>query len=209
MQPFNSITGVALPFYRANIDTDVIIPSRAIREVSRAGLGRSLFANLRYLPGDLELKPDFILNQPEYRESCILIAGQNFGCGSSREHAVWALLDYGFRVLIAPSFGAIFHRNCINNGLLPIQLQEADVARLAEQAEADPAQYRLEVVLASQTVVSTSGETFSFSIEADAKQQLLRGLDPIDLTLESIKDDLLAFEKKDRKNRPWLHNHGV
>ena len=205
MKPLNRIKGVALPFYRAHVDTDMIIPSRAIREVSRLGLGRSLFANLRYLPGDTALNPDFILNRPEYEQSCILIGGYNFGCGSSREHAVWALADYGFRALIAPSFGVIFWRNCINNGLLPAQVSEACAAQLAEQVAQSPLECPLEVDLETQQITSPIGAPVAFTIEASAKHQLLHGLDPVDLTLETIGDDILAFEQKDRKNRPWLH----
>ncbi len=207
MRPFTVVSGVALPFYQANVDTDAIIPSRAIREVSKQGLGRFLFANLRYLPGDEIVHPDFVLNRPEYAEACILIGGSNFGCGSSREHAVWALADYGFRAIIAPGFGAIFFRNCINNGLLPAQVTEAQAQELAEGARKEPIKYQLTVNLKTQEIALPSKKVIPFSIDADAQQQLLRGADPIDMTLETVGEDILAFEQKDRKNRPWLHSN--
>jgi len=205
MQAFTSVRGIAVPFYQANIDTDVIIPSRAIREVSKLGLGRFLFANLRYLSGDEIVNPEFILNKPEYEKACILVGGANFGCGSSREHAVWALVDYGFRALVASSFGSIFQRNCINNGLLPAQVAEAQASVLADQVRDNPLRYQITVDLETQLITSPSGKAIPFSIPADARQQLLQGADPIDMTLKAIGEKILAFRKKDRNNRPWLH----
>lgn len=204
MEPVKSVSGIALPLYQANIDTDMIIPSRMIKDLSRGGA--SLFANLRYLP-DGSVNQDFILSRPEYEEACILIAGNNFGCGSSREQAVWALMDYGIRALIAPGFGDIFQRNCIANGLLPVQISEGEAEALADFAGQNPIRHQLEINLETESIrlLGTMNKPIPFSMDADDRERLLRGLDPVDLTLESIGNEIAAFEARDETQRPWLH----
>ncbi len=197
--------GVAAPLLQANIDTDVIIPSREMKLVSKEGLGEGLFANWRYtLPGGREPNPDFLLNRQEYRDTSILLCGNNFGCGSSREHAVWALREYGIRVIIAPSFGAIFYNNCINNGLLPIALDEADTKHIADCCEADPQNLKPAINLKEQWVRSPDGKTYTFSIEVAAKHMLMNGLDQIGLSLQNA-DYIEAFEETDRRARSWAY----
>jgi 3-isopropylmalate/(R)-2-methylmalate dehydratase small subunit len=205
MQPFTRHRGVAVPLLRNNIDTDSIIPSREMKRVSRSGLGEGLFAAWRYtLPGGREPDPDFVLNQPAYRGASILLAGANFGCGSSREHAVWALAEYGIRAIVASSFGSIFYNNCVRNGILPIVLDEAVVESLAHDVEVDPQARQLQIDLCTQSIDTASGEHHMFSIDAAQRHMLMEGLDAIALTLQSERD-IAAFEARDRRLRPWVY----
>jgi 3-isopropylmalate/(R)-2-methylmalate dehydratase small subunit len=211
MQPFRVLTGLVAPLDRANVDTDAIIPKQFLKSVNRSGFGPNLFDAWRYLdsgePGmDISrrpLNPDFELNQPRYQGARILLARRNFGCGSSREHAPWALGDYGFRAIIAPSFADIFFNNCFKNGLLPIVLSEPDVERLFHDTAAFPG-FKLTIDLEQQTVATTDGGTlFRFDVDAFRKHCLLNGLDDIALTLNHA-DEIRAFEAKRKAEQPWL-----
>jgi 3-isopropylmalate/(R)-2-methylmalate dehydratase small subunit len=205
MDAFSQHEGVAAPLLQANIDTDAIIPSREMKAVSKLGLGEGLFAGWRYIAsGNREPNPDFVLNRPEYRGCSILLGGENFGCGSSREHAVWALKEYGIRVIIAASFGNIFFGNCINNGLLPVQLSLLDIEALAHHVQTDPQQHT--VILDLERLILSAGEhlRYNFQLENGPRQMLLRGLDPIDQTLQ-LQDRIVGFESKDRQRRPWAY----
>ena len=202
-EPFAVHAGLAAALPRDNVDTDQIIPSREMRAVSRNGLGASLFAGWRYRdPDSREPDPDFILNQPSQAGTSILIAGANFGCGSSREHAVWALADFGIRAIIAKSFGAIFHGNCLRNGVLPVTLAEDDVAMLMGQAGGK----QIVIDLPRQTVNWTADTVWTrrFDIDGFAKRLLVEGLDPIGLTLKQ-DDAIAAFLRRDTAARPWLY----
>ena len=204
---FTKHSGVAAPMLRINIDTDAIIPSREMKRVSKSGLGQALFASWRYIDRgkDTEiLDPEFVLNQAEYSNTSILLTGRNMGCGSSREFAVWALTDYGIRAIIAPSFGAIFHTNCIRNGLLPIVLDENIVAELAAQVSEDPQQNRLSIDLEKCEVVAQDGAIHTFEIEPVYRQMLMQGLDAIDVTMQS-NAAINAFIERDRKKRAWAY----
>ena len=204
MQPFQQHVGVTAPMLRANVDTDAIIPSREMKRVSKDGLGEGLFAGWRYREqGGRDPAPDFVLNQPAYAGASILLSGPNFGCGSSREHAVWALKEYGIRAIIAPSFGAIFANNCIRNGLLPLVLDETGIARIAQWVERDPAQNRVLVDLPAQ-FVRAGEEAFEFSIDAGAKRMLVEGLDAIALT-QTRWDEIQRFHEARKQARPWLY----
>jgi 3-isopropylmalate/(R)-2-methylmalate dehydratase small subunit len=211
MQAFRTLTGLVAPLDRANVDTDSIIPKQFLKSINRSGFGPNLFDAWRYLdrgePGvenaRRPLDPDFVLNQPRYQGAQILLAGRNFGCGSSREHAPWALLDYGFRALIAPSFADIFFNNCLKNGLLPIVLSGREVERLFHETAAFPG-FRLTIDLVPQTVATTDGNAvFAFEIEPFRKHCLLNGLDEIGLTLAHA-DQIRAFEAKHKTDQPWL-----
>ena len=211
MQPFRVLTGLVAPLDRANVDTDAIIPKQFLKSVNRSGFGPNLFDAWRYLdpgePGtDLSRRrpnPDFALNEPRYQGAQILLARRNFGCGSSREHAPWALGDYGFRAIIAPSFADIFFNNCFKNGLLPIVLSEADVERLFHDTAAFPG-FKLTIDLERQTVATTDGGTaFRFEVDAFRKHCLLNGLDDVALTLTHA-DEIRAFETKRKAEQPWL-----
>lgn len=191
-EPFETLRAIAVPLLRENVNTDAIIPSREMKHVSKKGLGEGLFADWRYVRGR-ETNPDFVLNKPEYKGAQILLSLENFGCGSSREHAVWALAEFGFRVIIAPSFGDIFYKNCIQNGVLPICLVEEDIHALAKNSA------EITVDLQKQTV-----ENFSFELEAQYKMMLLDGLDGIDLTLQKM-EDIQGFEAKGKVQRPWVY----
>lgn len=205
LQPFTVHTGVAAPFLQANIDTDAIIPSQEMKLVSKQGLGEGLFAAWRYkLPGSREPNPDFILNQDAYRNTSILLGGSNFGCGSSREHAVWALAEYGIRTIIAPGFGSIFYNNCIGNGVLPVVLPEAAIQALASACETNPQHQQITVDLDKLRVTSPDGSEFEFQIEANARIMLLNGLDTIGAT-ERYAAQIDAFEEADRTNRNWAY----
>lgn len=204
-QPFITHTGVAAPLLQSNIDTDAIIPSREMKLVSKKHLAEGLFAAWRYqLPGSREINPDFVLNQPDYQNTTLLLGGANFGCGSSREHAVWALLEYGIRAILAPGFGAIFYNNCISNGLLPVVLPEAGVRALATTIQSDPQSRRITVDLKTRQVVSPTGEVFEFTIEPDAREMLLKGVDRIDATLQ-YHQQIEQFEKADTVKRAWAY----
>lgn len=190
---------------RINIDTDVIIPSREMKRVSKEGLSDGMFANWRYTePGGREENPDFILNQEHYRKSQILLAGANFGCGSSREHAVWALAEWGIRCIIAPSFGNIFYGNCVRNGILPVVLQEETITSMADQVVTDPANRMVQVDLTACTVVGPDGAAHHFEIAPADQEMLLEGLDAIAVTLRR-DDEIQAFQKRDRLKRPWIY----
>ncbi|XKE43972.1 3-isopropylmalate dehydratase small subunit [Halomonas organivorans] len=210
MQKFERLDGLVAPLDRANVDTDLIIPKQFLKSIQRTGFGVNLFDELRYLdegqPGQdvsrRPLNPDFVLNQPRYQGASVLLARQNFGCGSSREHAPWALADYGFRVVIAPSFADIFYNNAFKNGILLIKLPEEQVDRLFAEVEANEG-YRLDVDLEHQRLVTPSGEILEFEVDAFRKHCLLEGLDDIGITLQD-EDAIRAFEQKHREARPWL-----
>ncbi|ACL72332.1 3-isopropylmalate dehydratase small subunit [Thioalkalivibrio sulfidiphilus] len=210
MKPLTTVDGLVLPLDRSNVDTDAIIPKQYLKSVKRTGFGPNLFDDWRYLePGEPGMdhsarkpNPDFVLNAPRYQGAEILLARKNFGCGSSREHAVWALTDYGIRVVIAPSFADIFFGNSFKNGLLPIVLDEAVVDRLFQEVEATEG-YRLKVDLAEQTVTTPSGEAFPFEVGEFHKYCLLNGLDDIGLTLQHA-DEIRAYEQRRRAEAPWL-----
>jgi 3-isopropylmalate dehydratase/3-isopropylmalate/(R)-2-methylmalate dehydratase small subunit len=200
MQPFTELHAKAAPLDVANVDTDQIIPKQFLKTVEREGLAKGLFYDLRF---DTEgrPKPDFVLNDPRYAGAGVLVAGDNFGCGSSREHAAWALLDYGVRCVIAPSFADIFYNNCFQNGLLPIALPEDAVRAL--MAEARGGNHVFSVDLATQTVTSPSGRQFSFEIDAARKEKLLQGLDSIGETLQHVRE-IDVYEQRQALARPWL-----
>jgi 3-isopropylmalate/(R)-2-methylmalate dehydratase small subunit len=205
MRPFDVFTAVAAPLIRANVDTDAIIPSREMKSVSKQGLADGLFAGWRYTAiGGRDPDPAFVLNRPAYASTGLLLAGENFGCGSSREHAVWALLEYGIRTVIAPSFAPIFYGNCVRNGLLPVRLESASIDRLAEVVAPDPQQRRLTVDLLHQRITGPDALEFCFDIEPEARAMLLEGLDAIDLTLKH-RDAIDAFRDRDRRRRPWIY----
>lgn len=204
MRQFLNINSVAVPLMRNNIDTDAIIPSREIKSVSKAGLSDGLFAGWRYTePGSREPKPTFVLNKPEFADAQILLVGANFGCGSSREQAVWALYEWGIRAIIAPSFGAIFYANCFQNGLLPIVLDRAMVTELAQSCETGSGG-QVAVDLEKQSVTAPDGEAHKFQISPTHKEMLLTGQDQIDLTLR-MADRIAAFRQEDQKTRPWVY----
>ncbi|MFN3594841.1 MAG: 3-isopropylmalate dehydratase small subunit [Thiobacillaceae bacterium] len=210
MTPFVRHEGLVAPLDRANVDTDAIIPKQFLKSIRRTGFGPNLFDAWRYLdrgePGQdcskRSLNPDFVLNQPRYQGASILLARENFGCGSSREHAPWALADYGFRALIAPSFADIFYNNCFKNGLLPIVLPAEVVDRLFRETYATEG-YRLTVDLPAQTVTTPGGEVFHFEVDAERKHRLLNGLDDIGLTLQHV-EAIRAYEQRRRQEAPWL-----
>ena len=206
MTPFTQHCGVALPLLRDNIDTDAIIPSREIRTVSRTGLAAGLFAPWRYLDPDARTpNPKFALNQSEYSGASILLAGDNFGCGSSREHAVWALMESGFRAVIAPSFAAIFRNNALRNGLLTVALEQHDLSELVEWVRADPAAHTIQLDLETCTIESDPDkENKVFSVDPTARDMLLKGLDEIGLTEQSM-DLVTRFEEQDQARRPWVY----
>ena len=200
MEKFNTLQGIAAPFPMVNVDTDRIIPARFLKTIKKTGLGKNLFNELRYNEDGSE-KPGFILNRPAYREARILVAGDNFGCGSSREHAPWALIDFGIRCVIAPSFADIFNNNASKNGMLLIALPQETVDRLMEDAEKG-GNARLSVDLEKQQIVRPDGEVIDFDIDPFKKHCLLNGLDDIALTLQ--KDDRIgAFEEARKAAQPW------
>ncbi|WP_410498036.1 3-isopropylmalate dehydratase small subunit [Chitinibacter sp. S2-10] len=209
MKPFVQLDGLVCAMDRANVDTDAIIPKQFLKSIKRSGFGPNLFDEWRYLdqgePGmdnsQRPLNPDFELNLPRNQGAQVLLARDNFGCGSSREHAPWAIEDFGFRALIAPSFADIFFNNCFKNGLLPIVQPAAVVDQLFNEAKAEG--YRLNIDLASQTITTPSGQVFSFDITEHRKHCLLNGLDEIGLTL-AHRDEIAAFEAKRRVEQPWL-----
>jgi len=201
MQQFTTLRGVAAPLPMINVDTDMIIPKQYLKTIKRTGLGKHLFDELRYEMDGRE-KPAFVLNQPAYRGASILVAGDNFGCGSSREHAPWALLDFGIRCVIAPSFADIFYNNCFKNGILPIKLPKAEVDKLMDDARRG-SNAIITVDLAAQEITGPDGGRIRFEIDPFRKHCLLHGLDDIGLTLEKAAD-IDAFEAADRKARPWM-----
>ena len=201
MTPFTTLTGIAAPMPLVNIDTDMIIPKQFLKTIKRSGLGVSLFDELRYDRDGNEL-PDFVLNQPAYRQTQILVAGDNFGCGSSREHAPWALLDFGIRCVISTSFADIFFNNCFKNGILPIVLPQDAVDVLMEDARRG-ANARMTVDLENQTVTTSDGVAFSFDVDPFRKHCLLNGLDDIGLTMEKAPA-IQTFETQMAQARPWV-----
>jgi len=210
MQAFTTLTGLVALLDRANIDTDAIIPKQFLKSIHRTGFGPYLFDEWRYLdqgePGqdctNRPLNQGFVLNQARYQGSQILLTRRNFGCGSSREHAPWALLDYGFRAIIAPSFADIFYNNCLENGILPIVLDEEVVETLFQTVEASPG-YRLTIDLAAQTVTTQTGDGLKFAIDAKDKHRLLNGLDSIAMILQQA-DQIVAYENQRKQKAPWL-----
>ena len=208
MRPFTVHTGAAVPLLRDNIDTDAIIPSREMKTVSKSGLAAGLFAPWRYSDAITRAKnEEFPLNQPLYSEANILISGHNFGCGSSREHAVWALAEYGLRAIMAHSFGSIFKNNAIRNGLLPIELKWPELEAIARWIESDPKNHQIMIDLKTQTVNAGPLGELIFEIDDQAKNMLLNGLDEIGLT-EQLESEITAFENRDRKRRPWIYLTG-
>ncbi len=210
MEPLTRVEGLVAPLDRSNVDTDAIIPKQFLKSIHRTGFGPNLFDEWRYLdygePGqdcsNRPLNPDFVLNQPRYQGASILLARENFGCGSSREHAPWALADYGFRVIIAPSFADIFYNNCSKNGILALALPAETVQALFEATEATEG-YRLTVDLPEQVVITPEGDRYSFEIDPHRKHMLVEGLDEIGLTLEHA-DEIRAYEQQRRAVTPWL-----
>ncbi len=210
MKAFTQITGLTCPLDRANVDTDAIIPKQFLKSIKRTGFGPYLFDEWRYTnygePGmdctNRPLNEDFVLNQARYKGAQVMLARDNFGCGSSREHAPWAIDDFGFRVIIAPSFADIFYSNCYKNGILPIVASAKMVDQLFDACEKNEG-YRLSVDLPSQTVTLPSGESFKFDITPHRKHCLLNGLDEIGLTLDHA-DKIKAFEEKHKATHPWL-----
>jgi 3-isopropylmalate/(R)-2-methylmalate dehydratase small subunit len=203
MEPFITLTGKVVPLDRTNVNTDEITPARFLKTIKRSGFENALFANWRFSdPQGKQVNPDFVLNQPRYQGVTILLAEDNFGCGSSREHAPWALHDYGFRCLIAPSFADIFYNNCFNNGLLPITLPHATVRELFAELEANEG-YQLSVDLAAQTVTTPTGRVIHFELDSFRKEALLKGLDNIGWTL-SHADEIRAYEEKRKQITPWI-----
>jgi 3-isopropylmalate/(R)-2-methylmalate dehydratase small subunit len=203
MEKFNKLTGIAAPLPMINVDTDKVLPAVYLKTIKRTGLGKVLFDEIRYRPDGSE-NPDFVLNQAPYRAAQILVAGDNFGCGSSREHAPWALLDFGIRCVIAPSFADIFYNNCFKNGLLPITLPQETVDVLMEDAKKG-ANAVLTIDLETQTISRPDGEKVSFDIEPFRKHCLLHGLDDIALT-EQKSEAIRAYEEQGRLSRPWQWN---
>jgi 3-isopropylmalate/(R)-2-methylmalate dehydratase small subunit len=210
MDKFTTISAIVAPLDRANVDTDAIIPKQFLKSIKRSGFGPNLFDEWRYLdhgePGrdnsGRPLNPDFVLNKPRYQGARILLARKNFGCGSSREHAPWALEDYGFRVIIAPSFADIFFNNCFKNGILPIVLSEEIVDQLFREVEQQEG-YQLTVDLEQQVITRPNGDSIAFDVDGFRKHCLLNGLDDIGLTLQHV-DAIRAYEEKRRQQAPWL-----
>jgi 3-isopropylmalate/(R)-2-methylmalate dehydratase small subunit len=210
MQAFTTLDGLVVPLDRANVDTDAIIPKQFLVSIKRTGFGPNLFDAWRYLDrgepgmdhGKRPLNPDFVLNHDRYQGAEIIIAGRNFGCGSSREHAPWALLEHGIRAIVAPSFAEIFSNNCFKNGVLPVVLDEGIMDELFREVEENPG-FRLRVDLEAQTVTTPGGQAHGFEVDAFKKYSLLNGLDEIGLTMQHLHD-IRDYEKRRRKEAPWL-----
>lgn len=200
MQKFDKLSGPAAPLNMVNVDTDAIIPKQFLKTIERTGLGKFLFNDLRFTPDGAE-KPDFVLNKPAYRHAQILVAGENFGCGSSREHAPWSLLDFGIRCVIAPSYADIFYNNCFKNGILPLVLPKEQVEELMKDAESG---LELTIDLQKQTVTGGNRKEYKFDIDPFRKKCLLNGLDDIGLTLEKEKT-ISTFEDAQKTKQPWLY----
>ena len=204
IQPFITLTAIAVPLLRPNVDTDAIIPSREIKGVSKEGLAEGLFAGWRYSDGGERIpRADFVLNDPAYRGAAILLGGENFGCGSSREHAVWALAEFGFRAILAESFSPIFQNNCLRNGILACSPPATFIRRLADRLETDPRAHPISIDLQAETI--TQGELQeSFSISEEAKEMLITGCDFIGLTLRRM-EEIINFIEEDQRSRPWAY----
>jgi 3-isopropylmalate/(R)-2-methylmalate dehydratase small subunit len=200
MQKFTTLQGIVAPLPMMNVDTDMIIPKQFLKTIKRTGLGANLFHEMRFDYHGAPV-PDFVLNKPAYTKAEILVSGANFGCGSSREHAPWALLDYGIRCVIAPSFADIFYNNCFKNGVLPIVLDAAIVDTLAVQAAKEGATFTID--LPTQTITDATGKAIPFTVDAFRKQCLLEGLDDIGLTLQN-EDKIATFEQQSKQQKPWL-----
>lgn len=201
MDKFTTLSGVAAPLPMINVDTDMIIPKQFLKTIKRTGLGKNLFDEMRFDESGVE-KPDFVLNKPAYREASLLITGENFGCGSSREHAPWALLDFGIRCVIASSFADIFYNNCFKNGILPVVLDAETVDQLFEDAGGEKA-LEITVDLENQRLHTAHGREIAFEVDPFRKHCLLEGLDDIGLTLQHV-DDIRAYEQRRMKEAPWL-----
>jgi 3-isopropylmalate/(R)-2-methylmalate dehydratase small subunit len=201
MQKFDQLTGVAAPLPMMNVDTDMIIPKQFLKTIKRTGLGKNLFDEMRYTTDGKEI-PGFVLNKPQYRQAKILVAGANFGCGSSREHAPWALMDFGIRCVIAPSFADIFYNNCFKNGILPIALPQEDVDKLMDDANRG-ANAIISIDLEKQEIRGPDGGCVKFEIDAFRKHCLLNGLDDIGLTMQTAAN-IDSFEAKAKVGQPWL-----
>jgi 3-isopropylmalate/(R)-2-methylmalate dehydratase small subunit len=200
MQKFTTLTGIAAPLPMINVDTDMIIPKQYLKTIKRTGLGKGLFAELRY-DEEGKPKPDFVLHKPPHDEAVILITGENFGCGSSREHAPWALLDFGFRCIVAPSFADIFYNNCFKNGILPIQLPQDEIDKLLDDSSRGP-NATLTVDLPAQEIRGPDGRVIRFDLDPFLKRCLIEGLDDIELTLEKAAH-ISEYEERSRSRRPW------
>ena len=201
MDKFETLTGIAAPMPLVNIDTDMIIPKQFLKTIKRSGLGANLFDEMRFNQDGSEIA-DFVLNQPQYRKTQILVAGENFGCGSSREHAPWALADFGIKVIVSTSFADIFYNNCFKNGMLPIVLPADQVDALMEDAEKGE-NARVTVSLEDQTITTSDGDVFSFEVDAFKKQCLIDGLDDIGLTMEKAAS-IDTYEQELAQSRPWV-----
>jgi 3-isopropylmalate/(R)-2-methylmalate dehydratase small subunit len=201
MEPFKTLDGIAAPLNMINVDTDMIIPKQFLKTIHRTGLGKALFDEMRYNADGSE-KPDFVLNKPAYRSAKILVAGENFGCGSSREHAPWALLDFGIRCIIAPSFADIFYNNCFKNGILPIRLPQSEVDKLLDDAERG-SNARISVDLEKQEIRGPDGGMITFEVDPFRRQCLLNGWDDIGLTLQS-ENKIADYEKAHHAQAPWV-----
>ena len=201
MEKFTKLRGVAAPFNMINIDTDKILPKQFLKTIKRSGLGKHLFTELRYM-GDGSESPEFVLNKPSYRDSNIIVAGDNFGCGSSREHAPWALLDYGIKCIISTSFADIFYNNCFKNGILPIVVNKRQLSQLMEDAD-NGANSVLDIDLESQEITRPDGEKVHFEIDEFRKHCLINGLDDIGLTMEK-ENNIDNFEKRRAAEQPWI-----
>jgi len=210
MQALTTLQGLVVPIHRDNVDTDAIIPKQYLKSIERTGFGVNLFDDWRYLdPGEpgqdhgkRRLNPDFVMNQPRYQGASILLGGKNFGCGSSREHAPWALENYGIRVILAPGYADIFYNNCIKNGILPVILSSEIVDHLFAAVETTPG-YSIQVDLPAQTLSLPDGSLLSFTIDDFRKQRLIQGLDDIGLTLQH-RDAISRYEQKHKQQSPWL-----
>ena len=201
MKKFTTLTGVAAPMDMINIDTDMVIPKQYLTTIERTGLGRGLFHEMRY-NADGSDNPDFVLNKPAYKNASILVTGENFGCGSSREHAPWALLDFGFKCVIAPSFADIFYNNCFKNGILPIRLPQEDVDKLMDDADRG-ANATISIDLEAQTITGPDGGEITFEVEEFKKHCLMNGLDDVGLTMEH-EGKITSFEDDRKVTQPWL-----
>ena len=204
MEKFEKFSGIAAPMPLVNIDTDMIIPKQFLKTIKRSGLGVNAFAEMRYNSDGSEVE-DFVLNKPAYRKSSILIAGDNFGCGSSREHAVWALMESGFRAIIAPSFATIFRNNALRNGLLTVALEQHDLDELVDWVTVDPAAHMIQLDLEACSIeFDPERDKKVFSVDTTARDMLLKGLDEIGLTEQSM-DLVVRFEEQDQARRPWVY----
>lgn len=201
MDKFKKVDGVAAPLPILNVDTDMIIPKQFLKTIKRTGLGKNLFDEMRFTKEGVEI-PDFVLNKPQYRNAEILVAGDNFGCGSSREHAPWAIADFGIKVIISTSFADIFYNNCFKNGILPIKLSQSDVDKLMDDAERG-ANATVSVDLEAQEIKGPDGGTISFDIDPFRKHCLMEGLDDVGLTLQK-EEKITSFEKTRSTEQPWL-----